>query len=191
MGGSLVRSSIKLGNKLTPAVLSNSLRKNQVLDYTADDRASYLLLRGSLLKALGKHDEAIAAFKEVIDIQELIVEKLYAPYCAYELGESYYIKGQLKEAQSMMKYCSKFTGYDWEDPLRVRLRVTMDQLNKGMKPAEEYLKPPSLDTLVDTITKADNSKNVEGDNNNDNDDDDNDDDDESKIKIDKNTEDED
>jgi hypothetical protein len=53
------------------------------------------------------------------------------------LGESYYILGNLKEAEAYMKKCSKYSGYDWEDPLRVRLRVTMDQLKKGEKPASQ------------------------------------------------------
>lgn len=48
----------------------------------------------------------------------------------YELGESYYIEGKSAEAEEAMKRCSKINGYDWEDPLRVRLRVSMDQLKK-------------------------------------------------------------
>lgn len=75
---------------------------------------------------------------------------MYAPYCLYELGESYYILGNNKEAEELMKACSKFrqlififfkhdfilynSSYNWEDPLRVRLRVTMDQLKKGVNP---------------------------------------------------------
>jgi hypothetical protein len=57
---------------------------------------------------------------------------LYLPYCLYEMGESYYIMGKTKEAEDCMKRCSKISGYDWEDPLRVRLRVTFDQLKKGI-----------------------------------------------------------
>lgn len=48
----------------------------------------------------------------------------------YELGESYYIDGKLDDAEDAMKRCSKISGYDWEDPLRVRLRVSMDHLKK-------------------------------------------------------------
>lgn len=37
----------------------------------------------------------------------------------------------MKEAQEAMKKCNNISGYDWEDPLKVRLRVTIDQLKKG------------------------------------------------------------
>jgi len=30
-----------------------------------------------------------------------------------------------------MKKCNNISSYDWEDPLKVRLRVTIDQLKKG------------------------------------------------------------
>jgi tetratricopeptide (TPR) repeat protein len=115
-----------LGKKITAFT-----KKPQQLEYSFDDRAAYLLLKGSMVKALGKNDEAIEMFKEAIDMTDFLVEKLYAPYCLYELAECYYIKGQLKEAEENFKKCSKFSGFEWEDPLRVRLRVTMDQLKKG------------------------------------------------------------
>jgi len=119
-------------------------------DTTADDRAAYLLLRGSMLKALDKNDEAIVCFKEVVDgLADLVSEKLYIPYCLYELGESYYMNGKQKEAGETMKRCSKYSGYDWEDPLKIRLRVTMEQLKKGTLPPNESVKPPSLDSLAE------------------------------------------
>lgn len=33
--------------------------------------------------------------------------------------------------QEAIKKCNNISGYAWEDPLKVRLRVTMDQLKKG------------------------------------------------------------
>lgn len=120
-------------------------KKETTQDTSVDDRASYLLLRGSLLKSLGKNDEAMEAFREVADeLADYITEKLFIPFCLYELGESYYRAGKSQEAEEMMKRCSKFSGYDWEEPLRIRLRVTMDQLKKGTKAAQ----PVSLDSLM-------------------------------------------
>ncbi len=118
----------KLSNKLSPFSKKN-------VDYSFDDRAAYLLVKGSIVKALGKNEESVECFREVVEMQEVLAEKLYVPYCCYELGESYYIMGKLKEAEEFMKKCSKFGGYDWEDPLKVRLRVTFDQLKKGEKPS--------------------------------------------------------
>jgi len=118
-------------------------------DFSFDDRAAYLLVKGSCQKALGKNEESVELFREVIDMQDVLVEKLYVPYCCYELGESYYMLGKLKEAEEFMKKCSKFGGYDWEDPLKVRLRVTFDQLKKGEKPSIQS--PPSLDALANMM----------------------------------------
>jgi len=156
----------KLGssfNKLSPF----NKKTKEPVDPVYDDRASYLLLRGSMVKSLGKHDEAVACFREVIDVlADLLTEKLYIPYCLYELGESYYVAGQVAEAQDMMKRCSKFSGYDWEDPLRVRLRVTMEQLKKGTLSPSEAAKPPmSLEALTEQqlVTGGDNdSDEVDG-----------------------------
>lgn len=118
--------------------LSPFAKKKEATDYSFDDRASYLLIRGSLLKALGRQKEAVECFKEVVDtLQDCIQEKLYLPYCMYELGESYHTQGKLNEAEEMMKRCAKISGYDWEDPLRIRLRVTMGQLKTRSSGSEE------------------------------------------------------
>jgi len=111
--------------------LGNSKSKNEPADYSADDRASYLLLKGALLRSSEKADEAIECFREVIKLDPLVKEKWYQPYALFELGETLYHKGNVSEAQDAMKKCNNINGYDWEDPLKVRLRVTIDQLKKG------------------------------------------------------------
>jgi len=130
--------------------INKIVKKSGATDSAYDDRASYLLLRGSIVKALGQHEEAMACFREVVDVlTDLVTEKFYIPYCLYELGESYYTAGKLKDAEEMMKRCSKYSGYDWEDPLRVRLRVTMEQLRKGALPPSENKPPISLEALAE------------------------------------------
>jgi len=148
-------------NKLSPF---NKNKSKELFDSVYDDRASYLLLRGSMVKSLGQHDEAVTCFREVVDVlADLVSEKLYIPYCMYELGESYYIAGQVKEAEEMMKRCSKYSGYDWEDPLRVRLRVTMQQLKNGtLSPSERSQPPISLDALADQETGGDEKQDFDG-----------------------------
>lgn len=111
--------------------LSIGKKKDEPVDFSTDDRAAYLMLKGAMLKSLGKGEEAIQCFQEVFKMESLIKEKYYVAYCLYELGESLYHKGDLKGAQEAMKKCNALNGYDWEDPLKVRLRVTMDQLKKG------------------------------------------------------------
>lgn len=40
-------------------------------------------------------------------------------------------KPMLTRQQEAIKKCNNMSGYAWEDPLKVRLRVTMDQLKHG------------------------------------------------------------
>jgi len=125
--------------------LSLSKPKQEVADYTADNRASYLMLKGSMLKALNKNEEAIACFREVIQLDNWLKEKYYVPYTLFELAECYYHNDHIKEAQETLKKCNNLSGYAWEDPLKVRLRVTMDQLKNGGI-MEDDGEPPS--TLI-------------------------------------------
>lgn len=117
-------------NKLS-ALSIGKPKKEEPVDHSIDDRAVYLLIKGALLKSAEKVDEAIECFREVIRLEPVLREKYLVPYCLFEIGESLYQKGNLKEAQEAMKKCNNISGYDWEDPLKVRLRVTIDQLKKG------------------------------------------------------------
>jgi len=111
--------------------ISIGSKKPEAADYAADDRAAYLMLKGSMLKSLERADEAVACFKEAISLEQVVKEKYFVVYSLYEMAETLFRQGNLKEAQDAIKKCNSFSGYDWEDPLKVRLRVTMDQLKKG------------------------------------------------------------
>eukprot|EP01116_Phalansterium_solitarium_P011478 TRINITY_DN2716_c0_g1_i1.p1 TRINITY_DN2716_c0_g1~~TRINITY_DN2716_c0_g1_i1.p1 ORF type:complete len:659 (+),score=200.86 TRINITY_DN2716_c0_g1_i1:136-1977(+) len=124
----------RFGSKLTAFASSIAKGKPDAVDYSFDNRASYLLLKGSMLKAQGRADEAVNCYREMLSLEEGLVEKFYVPYCLYELGEIIYHQNNVKEAAEIFKQCSKHSGYDWEDPLRIRLRLTMDQLKKGLTP---------------------------------------------------------
>jgi len=134
LGNAFKSGLLGLGKKLETIGGSG---KSEAIDYTADDRAAYLMLKGAISKSLDKGDDAIAAFKELLSFQDFIKEKWYIAYSLYELGESLFQKGLLKDAQEVMKKCNSVSGYDWEDPLKIRLRVTIDQLKKGGVMAED------------------------------------------------------
>jgi tetratricopeptide (TPR) repeat protein len=103
----------------------------KIITYTIfDDRASFLLLKGSILKATGKPTDAIDCFKEVVNMEKYLNEKFFLPYCFFELGESYFHLGKNAEASEMMKKASSYSGYCWDDPLKIRLRVVVTQLKK-------------------------------------------------------------
>lgn len=121
----------KGGNFLSNKFKSLSIGKAEVVDYTADNRASYLMIKGAILRTMNDAEGAIACFKEVISLDSSLKEKYYVPYCYFELAEALYHNNKLKEAQDAIKKCNNISGYAWEDPLKVRLRVTMDQLKNG------------------------------------------------------------
>jgi len=131
VGATKPLADTKGGGFLSNKFRSLSLGKAEVVDYTADNRAAYLMIKGALLRTLNDPDRAIACFKEVISMDNILKEKYYVPYCYFELAEALYHKNQLKEAQEAIKKCNNASGYAWEDPLKMRLRVTMDQLKNG------------------------------------------------------------
>jgi len=143
----LTSSNSKGAGFLSGKIRSLSLGKTEVVDYTADNRASYLMIKGAMLRTLNNSDEAIACFKEVISLDHVVREKYFVAYSYYELAETLYHNNQLKEAQDAIKKCNNASGYAWEDPLKVRLRVTMDQLKHGGV-LDDSDSPPSSVTLI-------------------------------------------
>ncbi|EFA75158.1 hypothetical protein PPL_11232 [Heterostelium album PN500] len=97
---------------------------------TINDRAAYLMLRGAILKGIDRVEESMVCFEEVIGLQAHLTEKFYYPYCLYEMSESHFHLKNHELSLDYLKRCNTVTGYDWEDPLKVRLRVTMDQIKK-------------------------------------------------------------
>ncbi len=108
----------KKGNFLSNKFASISIgsKSKEGVDYTADNRAAYLMLKGAMLKSLNrvcgfvqflrfvsnpylKGSEAIACFKEVYSLENSLKEKYYIPYSLYELAESLYHSNNIKEAQ--------------------------------------------------------------------------------------------
>lgn len=119
---------------------------SEPVDYSADNRASYMMIKGAMLRATNDIAGAIACFKEVISLDNVLKEKYFVPYSYFELAEALYHNDQLKEAQEAIKKCNNISGYAWEDPLKVRLRVTMDQLKRGgvMADDDEEAELPSI-----------------------------------------------
>eukprot|EP00727_Mastigamoeba_balamuthi_P014310 m51a1_g9502 hypothetical protein (664) ;mRNA; r:668700-671211 len=117
-----------------------------MLDWTNDHRASYLTLKGAMLKYqtnLG-NEEAVRCFNDVVAMQSTLIDKWSVPYCLYELCESYFYQGKTDQAVAMLKKCIACKDFNWEDPLKVRIRVTADQLKHG----------PGADEVLLTATGA-------------------------------------
>ena len=112
---------------------SSSSPSSDSADYTEDNRAVYLLMKAVILKAIRAVDDA-----EAVGILEGIAKmgpatlrlRWQRPYALYELCESYSKAGLLDKAAEALKKCIELKDYPWEDPLKVRIRVTTEQLNK-------------------------------------------------------------
>ena len=99
-------------------------------DFTNDNRASYMLMKAAILKTLKGTDdkEAIGLLEDVTKMQGALIGKWFLPYAYYELCESYSKLGDFNKATEALKKCISFKDYPWEDPLKVRIRVTTDQI---------------------------------------------------------------
>lgn len=115
----------------------NEQQQVEVYVWTNDYRADYLLAKAALLKTKnGLDDEqAISLLEQIPLMEKVLIDKWYLPYAQFELCESYYNRKKYHEAAQALKKCMSYDDYPWEDPLRVRARVTADHLKKALEQA--------------------------------------------------------
>jgi len=109
----------------------------EVFVWTNDYRAEYLLIKAALLKTKNGLDdeEAIGLLEQIPKMEKVLIDKWYLPYAWFELCESYFNRKKYHEAAQALKKCMSYDDYAWEDPLRVRARVTADHLKKALEQA--------------------------------------------------------
>jgi len=109
----------------------------EVFQWTNDFRAQYLLFKAAILKTKNGLDseEAISLLEQITKMEKVLVDKWYLPYAWFELCESYFNRKKYHEAAQALKKCQSYSDYPWEDPLRVRARVTADHLKKALENA--------------------------------------------------------
>jgi len=141
----------------------------EVYQWTNDFRAQYLLFKAAILKTKnGLDDEqAISLLEQIPLMEKVLVDKWYLPYAWFELCESYFNRKKYHEAAQALKKCQNYSDYPWEDPLRVRARVTADHLKKALAQAnvkEDVATDDAEDVTTTTTTAASSSAPVsEGD----------------------------
>jgi len=101
----------------------------------SEGRASYLLLRGAMLKYHHGLSNELAAecFTKVVALQPELSDtyKWLVPYAWFELCESRFHQGNPQAAVAALKKATGFKDFLWEDPLKMRARITADQLKHG------------------------------------------------------------
>jgi len=109
----------------------------EVFVWTNDFRAQYLLSKAAILKTKNglDNEEAISLLEQIVKMEKVLVDKWYLPYAWFELCESYFNRKKYHEAAQALKKSQSFSDYPWEDPLRIRSRVTADHLKKALEQA--------------------------------------------------------
>lgn len=123
---------VKTGFSLR-GLVKNLGKESENIDYAGDNRSTYLMMKSVIIKAVRSIDdpEAIALLDDVLKMPPTSFPgKWQRPYAYYELCESYAKRGETERAVEMLRRCIECRDYLWEDPLKVRIRVTTEQLNK-------------------------------------------------------------
>eukprot|EP01116_Phalansterium_solitarium_P002923 TRINITY_DN1327_c0_g3_i2.p1 TRINITY_DN1327_c0_g3~~TRINITY_DN1327_c0_g3_i2.p1 ORF type:complete len:599 (-),score=247.94 TRINITY_DN1327_c0_g3_i2:206-2002(-) len=106
-----------------------------------EDKAPYLLIRGVLLKCLGKPEESKAGFRTILELEKSIKEETWVvPNACQELGEMLYWEGDLDAAEELYKKASKYSGFDWEDVVKNRIKLSLETIKKQKKQEKKQRK---------------------------------------------------
>jgi len=98
---------------------------------TADDEVEYQLFKGAIARAMGNLEKAKGHFQRVIDLEKQIKDESWAvPYALQEQGEVYYAEGKKAEAEKFITRASKYSGFDFNELLMLRISGSLDHLKK-------------------------------------------------------------
>ncbi|KAI8064187.1 hypothetical protein BC940DRAFT_306376 [Gongronella butleri] len=91
-----------------------------------DQRGTLLVMKSSILNALGRHREAIVHLNWVIDHREHVrYSKWIVPFAYWEAGINLWAKDDFKRARSLWEQALAFSGYDFEYRLAIRLNLAI------------------------------------------------------------------
>jgi tetratricopeptide (TPR) repeat protein len=111
-------------------------------DAGAEDVAVSQLIRATLVRCQGKHDDAAELYDELLDMKQFTDEKFVQPYALYEQGVSQYQQGDEEAAKETLskKMYKRFGGkdYNFEMQMAFRLHLTGDMFkHEGIARAAE------------------------------------------------------
>ena len=112
-------------------------RLGQIYYQEGDEYAVLLLIKGNLLRNVGRLKESVKVFEKVIKYQSWIMhEKWIVPYAHFELG-MVYLKGRdWKTGTQQLVKAKKFKKYDFRRSLNFRLNsalqyVAQEEINES------------------------------------------------------------
>ncbi|KAF7721492.1 hypothetical protein EC973_004631 [Apophysomyces ossiformis] len=107
-----------------------------------DQRGSLLLMKSSILNALGKSREAIVHLNWIIDHKDHIKQaKWIVPFAYWESGVTCWAIEDLKRARALWETALTHSGYDLEYRLSIRLNFAVTHAIELGVPATEKPKP--------------------------------------------------
>ncbi|RWS01535.1 hypothetical protein B4U79_01248, partial [Dinothrombium tinctorium] len=109
---------------------SNALRENEPREMVYDEIASLSLVKGVLMRNLGRIDEAIHCFESVVEIKRLIQNDTFLPhFAAAELGVTYFECGDYSKSLEWLKTArSTDRKFLYETALHVRVHAYMKKI---------------------------------------------------------------
>jgi len=94
---------------------------------SVDSRCLYLLLQAAILRSTYNFGQAIPLLKEIIEMKAVLYDKLYYVLALIDLGRCH-ASSNPQEATKYLKEALKLTGFVWEDAIKHRARVYLNQL---------------------------------------------------------------
>ncbi|ORX46734.1 hypothetical protein DM01DRAFT_1293537 [Hesseltinella vesiculosa] len=91
-----------------------------------DQRGTLLVMKSSILNALGRYREAIVHLNWVIDHREHVkYSKWIVPFAYWEAGINLWSNDDFKRARALWEQALTFSGYDFEYRLAIRLNLAI------------------------------------------------------------------
>eukprot|EP01117_Protostelium_nocturnum_P005364 TRINITY_DN1950_c0_g1_i2.p1 TRINITY_DN1950_c0_g1~~TRINITY_DN1950_c0_g1_i2.p1 ORF type:complete len:332 (+),score=98.83 TRINITY_DN1950_c0_g1_i2:916-1911(+) len=97
-------------------------------DAKLDNRCSYLVLKGAVLRSLDRQEEALVTLREVLDYKLAFNDPLILALAYLELGKAS-SKSNPVEAVKYWKEGIKLNGYSWEDSTKQRFKTLITSLS--------------------------------------------------------------
>lgn len=134
-----VRRDLHHTNSELAQKLLDQLDKNySKMTESPENRASYMLCKSVLVHQIGNAAEAKTLLRTVIASEKQVKDETWVfPNSCQELGEILYWEGNMDEAEELFKKASKYSGFDWEDVVRNRIKMSLETIKKMKKDGKQ------------------------------------------------------
>ncbi|GAA5812562.1 hypothetical protein MFLAVUS_006019 [Mucor flavus] len=109
-----------------------------------DQRAALLLIKSSILNAMGRYQESIIHLNWIIDRKDkIIIDKWVVPYAYWEVGMTSWSLNQKSRGREFWEIALGYGNYDFEYRLAMRVNLAVARANELGIHKPNYKKKPS------------------------------------------------